>query len=83
MQIFSEEVVHDIEKAMLADFVKNQYDCTPEKVVFYVHAPHDAMDFDVEIYYKDACTWFRCLVNGSSPKLPKELYDRLSYLSNQ
>ncbi len=79
----ADDNTHSEEKAMLADFVKNQYDCAPEKVVFYVHAPHDAMDFDVEIYYKDSGTWFHCLVNGSSPKFSKELYNRLSYLATQ
>ena len=79
----ADDNTHAEEKAMLADFVKNQYNCDPEKVVFYIYAPHDAMDFDVKIYYKDAGTWFRCLVNGSSPKISQELYDRLSYLATQ
>lgn len=79
----ADDNTHSEEKAMLADFVKNQYDCVPEKVVFYIHAPYEAMDFDVEIYYKDDGTWFRCLVNGSSPKFSKKLYDQLSYLATQ
>lgn len=79
----ADDNTHAEEKAMLADFVKNQYNCTPEKVVFFVYAPDNALDFDVEIYYKDAGTWFRCFVNGASPKIPEELHDRLSYLATQ
>lgn len=71
------------EKSMLADLIEERYNCTPEKVVFFIYAPHDAMDFDVTIYYKDDGTWFHCLLESFSPDLSGELYDRLSYLATQ
>ena len=63
------------QKELLAELVEKYYNCTPEKVVFFLTSGNN---YQLELYYKDKDSeeWYKTRLGWLSPKISREL-DRL------
>lgn len=62
------------QKEALAELVQKYYDCTPQKVVFFVTPSNN---YHLELYYKDKDSeWYTTRLGWLSPKISRDL-DRL------
>lgn len=59
------------QKEMLAELVQKNYDCTPEKIVFFVTSSNN---YQLKLYYKDEDSeWYTTRLGWLSPKISREL----------
>ena len=57
--------------------IEEYYNCSPEKVVFFISAPSDPWCFQVELYYRDNSTWYYVQLSWLSRKINNELGQQL------
>ena len=60
------------QKELLAELVEKYYNCTPEKVVFFLTSSNN---YQLELYYKDKDSeeWYKTRLGWLSPKISREL----------
>ena len=60
------------QKELLAELVEKYYNCTPEKVVFFLTSSNN---YQLELYYKDKDSeeWYKTRLGWLSTKISKEL----------